>query len=200
MVTVNRLCGLVRCLVFVAVVGTAVIRGTAEELPPSRAAWWLAEDRVEPIADLVNTAEPGRQPTFVDRVGKFQVKVQSRSLDIIGDFPEANIWRFDLTTFDDRFGLNQGESGYRPSLDPNGDGVVDLGDFGPFNAQYRAARAEPVPALLPVPSPAEADAAFGSPDAARPTGFSDFQGMEDVLAALAAGWFDSAGDGEEDDA
>lgn len=72
---------------------------------PSRAAWWLAQDDVKPIADCVNLAEPGKGVKFADRVGKFQVQSEDRALIITGDFPEANIWRFDLTTFDKQFDM-----------------------------------------------------------------------------------------------
>src|SRR6185436_6446354 len=73
---------------------------------PSRAAWWLAQDGVKPLADLVNTAEPGKGVKFADRVGKFAVATEGESALIIsGEFPEANIWRFDLTTFDKQFDM-----------------------------------------------------------------------------------------------
>lgn len=78
-----------------------------ENLSPSRAAWWLAQDDVKPIADLVNTAQPGKPPRFVDRVDKFQIQTDERALVLIGDFPEANIWRFDLTTFDGQFDMRK---------------------------------------------------------------------------------------------
>ena len=84
-----------------AIAGTA----RAGALPPSRAAWWLAQDEVKPISDLVNTAAPGKGAKFVDRVGKFQVTSEDRALSIAGEFPEPNIWRFDLTTFDGQFDL-----------------------------------------------------------------------------------------------
>jgi len=77
------------------------------ELQPSRAAWWLAQSSVEPIADLINTNEPGAPPKFVDRVGKFRVETRERGLVISTDFPEANVWRFDLTTFDGRFDMRK---------------------------------------------------------------------------------------------
>src|SRR4051812_3424254 len=74
---------------------------------PSRAAWWMAQDDIKPIADLVNTAEPGKPIRFGDRVGKFQVRSDDRALVITGEFPEANIWRFDLTTFDGQFDMRK---------------------------------------------------------------------------------------------
>src|SRR5437870_1192986 len=74
---------------------------------PSRAAWWLARDDVKPIADLVNTAGPGKPPAFADRVGKFRVEADGRALVITGDFPGANVWRFDLTTFDGQFDMRK---------------------------------------------------------------------------------------------
>jgi len=77
------------------------------ELPPSRAASWLTQDNVEPVADLVNDARVGATPRFVDRVGKFRVQVEGRVLKITGDFPAANIWRFDLTTFDGAFDMRK---------------------------------------------------------------------------------------------
>src|SRR5438094_9420522 len=75
--------------------------------PPSRAAWWLAQDEVKPIADLVNRADPGKGVKFIDRIGKFQVTAEDRVLTISGDFPEANIWRFDLTTFERQFDMRK---------------------------------------------------------------------------------------------
>src|SRR5215213_8313997 len=74
---------------------------------PSRAAWWLAQDDVKPIADLINSAEPGKSVRFNDRVGKFQVKGDDRALVITGDFPEANVSRFDLTTFEGQFDMRK---------------------------------------------------------------------------------------------
>jgi len=73
----------------------------------SRAAWWLARDGVEPIADLVNTAAPGQPPAIADRVGSFQVKTGGRALVISGAFPKATVWRFDLTTFDGQFDMRR---------------------------------------------------------------------------------------------
>ena len=74
---------------------------------PSRAAGWLDQDRVEPIADLINTSEPGGRPRFVDRIGAFQVTLQGRALEITGSFPSATVWRFDLTTFDQQFDMRR---------------------------------------------------------------------------------------------
>jgi len=79
----------------------------ADATEPSRAAWWLAQDDVEPITDLVNTAAAGAAPKFVDHVGRFQVTVKDRALTITGVFPQANIWRFDLSTFDGRFDVRK---------------------------------------------------------------------------------------------
>jgi len=78
---------------------------STDAIEPSRAAWWLAQDGVEPIADLVNTAGPESAPKFVDRVGEFRVTAHDRALTISGPFPKANVWRFDLTTFDDQFDI-----------------------------------------------------------------------------------------------
>ena len=80
---------------------------TASALEPSRAAWWLAQDHVEPIADLVNVAGPGAAARFIDRVGKFRVTTKDRALLITGLFPAANVWRFDLTTFDGQFDMRK---------------------------------------------------------------------------------------------
>src|SRR5688572_24084203 len=74
---------------------------------PSCAAWWLRQDDVTPIADLVNEAAPGGPPRFVDRVGRFRVRTEERALVIEGEFPSANIWRFDLTTFDGQFDMRK---------------------------------------------------------------------------------------------
>lgn len=73
----------------------------------SRAAGWLAQDNVQPIADLANVARPSDAPSFTDRVGSFRVKVEGRALVVTGEFPEANIWRFDMTTFDDQFDMRK---------------------------------------------------------------------------------------------
>lgn len=78
---------------------------SAEELTSSRAAWWLTQDDVEPISDLINTAAPGEPIKFEDRVGKFQVASEDRALIITGEFPEANVWRFDVTTFDGQYDM-----------------------------------------------------------------------------------------------
>ena len=86
---------------------TAVAGEPAPGSKPSRAAWWLARDGVEPIADLANTAGPDAEPKFVDRLGQFQATVQDRALLIAGVFPEANVWRFDLTTFDGQFDVRK---------------------------------------------------------------------------------------------
>ena len=85
------------------------IAATAADKPDgsSRAAWWLAQDDVKPIADLINQAEPGKAPRFADRVGKFKVETDERALVITGEFPEANVWRFDLTTFDNQFDMRK---------------------------------------------------------------------------------------------
>jgi len=74
---------------------------------PSRAVWWLAQDDVPPIADLANAAKPDAAPQFADRVGNFRVKVEGRALIVTGDFPEANIWRFDVTTFENQFDMRK---------------------------------------------------------------------------------------------
>ena len=82
---------------------------SAEDQPPSpsRAAWWLAQDEVAPIADLVNKAAPGKGVDFTDRVGDFTVKAEDRALLIEGSFPQANIWRFDLSTSDGQFDMRK---------------------------------------------------------------------------------------------
>jgi hypothetical protein len=64
-------------------------------------------DDVKPIADLVNHAAPGAAPRFVDRVGDFQVQCDDRALVLSGRFPEATVWRFDLTTFDGQFDMRK---------------------------------------------------------------------------------------------
>ena len=92
---------------WLAACGYLVLLGGSLAAAPSRAAWWLAQDDVKPIADLVNGAEPGKPVRFADRVGKFQVKSDDRALAITGEFPEANIWRFDLTTFDGQFDMRK---------------------------------------------------------------------------------------------
>lgn len=73
----------------------------------SRAAWWLARDGVQPIAELVNTAGPGKAPAFRDRVGAFTVKAAGRAVTIEGSFPKATVWRFDLATFDGQFDMRR---------------------------------------------------------------------------------------------
>ena len=46
----------------------------------------------------------------------------------------------DLVGFDDHCGTRSGDRDYHPSFDPNGDGSVDLGDFGALNVYYQQAR------------------------------------------------------------
>ncbi|MBM4030747.1 MAG: hypothetical protein FJ291_03075 [Planctomycetes bacterium] len=74
---------------------------------PSRAAAWLLGDGVQPIADLVNAAEPGKLPAFRDRLGSFKAEARERALLVTGSFPEANVWRFDLTTADGQFDVRR---------------------------------------------------------------------------------------------
>jgi len=93
-----------KCLVVLSMI---VLRAAAQGAQPSRAAWWLARDGVEPIADLVNTAEPGKPPAFRDRVGSFKVEAEDRALLVTGSFPKANVWRFDLTTADGQFDMRR---------------------------------------------------------------------------------------------
>ncbi|MDA0836880.1 MAG: heparinase II/III family protein [Planctomycetota bacterium] len=78
----------------------------AEE-SPSRAVWWLAQDNVKPIAELVNQAAPGAASQFQDRIADFSVTADGRALEITGTFPEPNIWRFDLTTFKGQFDMRK---------------------------------------------------------------------------------------------
>lgn len=46
----------------------------------------------------------------------------------------------DLVGFDDHSGARSGDPDYHPSIDPNGDGSVDLGDFGALNVYYQQTR------------------------------------------------------------
>lgn len=46
----------------------------------------------------------------------------------------------DLVGFDDHCGVRSGDPDYHPSIDPNGDGSVDLGDFGALNVYYQQTR------------------------------------------------------------
>jgi len=94
-------------LVFLSLLLASCGAGAAAGASPSRAAWWLARDGIEPIADLINTAGLGKTPLFRDRVGSFKVATGGRALTITGHFPEANIWRFDITTFDGQFDMRR---------------------------------------------------------------------------------------------
>ena len=97
-----------RRLVLSAALGTmACGTGAAGQAAPAPAAWWLARDQVKPIAELVNTAAPGKVPAFQDRVGSFGVETSGRALIIRGNFPKATIWRFDLSTFDGQFDMSR---------------------------------------------------------------------------------------------
>lgn len=102
-----------RAAAWMTIVSVAVITASAPANEPanaqisSRAAWWLAQDDVDPIADLVNTAQPGDKPQFADRAGAFRVSIDGRALVITGNFPKASVWRFDLTTFDDQFDMRK---------------------------------------------------------------------------------------------
>ena len=84
-----------------------LVCGEADGATASRAAWWLARDGVEPVADLINTAKPGRRASFRDRVGAFAVEAEGRALTIRGRFPEATVWRFDVCTFDGQFDMRR---------------------------------------------------------------------------------------------
>ena len=42
----------------------------------------------------------------------------------------------DIVEFNDHFGTHTGDANYAASADPNGDGSIDMGDFGIMNAQY----------------------------------------------------------------
>ena len=74
-------------------------------LPPC-AAWWLAQDDVKPITDLENAAEPGKRRALSIVSASFR-SIPRSALIISGEFPEANIWRFDLTTFDKQFDMRK---------------------------------------------------------------------------------------------
>lgn len=102
-------CSHVASLILLVVLHAATLAAdeAAQELPVSRAAWWLAQDDVTPISDLVNGAEPGEGADFADRVGDFSVVADGRALVITGEFPEANVWRFDLATFDGQFDMRK---------------------------------------------------------------------------------------------
>ncbi|MDP6113015.1 MAG: heparinase II/III family protein [Planctomycetota bacterium] len=96
---------------------------SAEDFGPTRAAWWLTQDDVVPISDLLNTAGPGKPVKFVDRVGGFHMSSEGRALLITGEFPEANIWRFDLTTFDDQFDMSRTYTVWGHCAYPNPDSI-----------------------------------------------------------------------------
>jgi len=129
----------------------AVVAGRA--MAGSRAAGWLESDGVTPIADLVNTAAPGQAPAFADRVGSFEAKADGRALVIAGTFPEATVWRIDLTTFDGQFDMQRlyVDHGFCACPDPNsiqtrrlakllGDAQKALTHTGPweiFNGEWK---------------------------------------------------------------
>jgi hypothetical protein len=54
----------------------------------------------------------------------------------------------DVVLFDDHVGNHAGNTNFDRSTDPNGDGSIDLGDFGPLNVFYGAARLSTTPTLL----------------------------------------------------
>ncbi len=102
----------------------------------------------------------------------------------------------DVVTFDDHYGLHGGDLSYDPSVDPNGDGSVDMGDFGPLNVHYRLSRPKPAPALLPVA--AAADAVFGASQAEDSVASTMADEMADVIADVADGWLTNAeNDGDD---
>lgn len=53
----------------------------------------------------------------------------------------------DVVAFDSQIGTRAGDGKYQPTADPNGDGKVDLGDFGMLATQYRLQRSAPEPLL-----------------------------------------------------
>jgi hypothetical protein len=65
----------------------------------------------------------------------------------------------DLISFDRHYGLHAGDDAYRPQIDPNGDGVIDVTDLRPFAAHFHRSRKVPVvePVRSSVPATAEGE-------------------------------------------
>ena len=90
----------------------------------SRAAWWMLRDDVKPIAELVNSAEPGTRPAFKDQVGRFKVKIRDRAIVLTGVFPRATVWRFDVCTFDGQHDIRMGYVPYSKCAYPDPNSVL----------------------------------------------------------------------------
>lgn len=90
----------------------------------------------------------------------------------------------DLVSFDDHCGARSGDSDYHPSIDPNGDGSVDLGDFGPLNVYFRQSR--PAVATPVVAASRAVDEALLGVVGDEPAVSSSE--MDDLAAAVAAAW------------
>ncbi|MFQ5809267.1 MAG: hypothetical protein ACE5JM_06580, partial [Armatimonadota bacterium] len=101
----------------------------------SRAAWWLAQDGVRPVADLRNESRAGRTARFVDQLGKLAVTQQDDALVIRGVF-RPNIWRIDYTTFDGQFDMKRLYiPGYEP-VDPDPDSLWSAEFRRRFGEEY----------------------------------------------------------------
>ena len=100
----------------------------------------------------------------------------------------------DVVSFDDHCGVRSGDADYHPSFDPNGDGSVDLGDFGPLNVHYRQTR----PAVTtPVLAQASDQVLSGMGHDDEPSVLAS-EDTDALAAAVAVAFADDSSDGDED--
>ena len=106
---------------------------------------------------------------------------------------DGNVNIADLVSFDDHCGARSGDANYHPSIDPNGDGSVDLGDFGPLNVYYRQSRPS-VDTPVRAASRATDEALLGVVEDEPAASISE---MDELAAAVAAAWPNGDGDRDE---
>lgn len=100
----------------------------------------------------------------------------------------------DVVSFDDHCGVRSGDADYHPSIDPNGDGSVDLGDFGPLNVFYRQTR----PAVTtPVAAQATDQVLSGMEQDDVPSVLAS-EDTDALAAAVAAAFADDSADSDEE--
>ena len=105
----------------------------------------------------------------------------------------------DVVSFDDHCGVRSGDADYHPSIDPNGDGGVDLGDFGPLNVYYRQTRPavdSPVlsKSVFSVQATDEVLSGMGQDDARDVLDSAD---TDELAAVVAAAFADDGNDSDE---
>lgn len=106
---------------------------------------------------------------------------------------DGNVNIADLVSFDDHCGARSGDANYHPSIDPNGDGSVDLGDFGPLNVYYRQSRPS-VDTPVRAASRATDEALLGVVEDEPAASISE---MDELAAAVAAAWPNGDDDRDE---